>query len=53
MNEFTIGIREGGINNLEWGPQRKMKLKNKIKTSGTEKCANIEILYINEKNTQL
>ena len=31
------------------GQQRKMEKKNKIKTSGTERCENIDSLYMNKK----
>ena len=31
------------------GRQRRMEKEYKIKTLGTERCANIETLYINKK----
>ena len=47
MLEITIGMREKGINNLEW-VERRMEKKNKIKTLGTERCVNIKTLCINK-----
>ena len=46
MQEVT-GIREKGISNMEWffrEEWRRMEKKNK--SSGTERCANINTLYI-------
>ena len=44
MQEVTIGMWEKRTNNR----QRRMEEKNKIKTLGTKRCANIDTLYINK-----
>ena len=44
MQEVTIGMREKGINNLEWVDGKEWR--KKIKTSGTERCTNIKVLCI-------
>ena len=38
-----------GYQQLKMGRQRRMEKNSKIKTLGTERCANIETLYINKK----
>ena len=48
MQEVTTGLKEKGINNMEWIDREEWREKNKIKTLGTERCANIETLYINK-----
>ena len=44
MEEVTTEMREKGITNMEWVNRE----EKKIKTLVTERCANIETLYINE-----
>ena len=48
MQEVKTGMREKGINHMEWIDRGRMEMKNKIKTLGTERCANIDTLYINK-----
>ena len=48
MQEVTIGMREKGI--ICMGGKEK---KNIIKTLGTERCENVDTLYIKIKNNSL
>ena len=47
MQEVTTGMREMGINNLEWVDREGWRKKNKIKTLDTGRCESIKTLYIN------
>ena len=47
MQEGTIGMREKGINKHEMDRQGRMEKENK--TLSTERCVNVNILYINKK----
>ena len=45
MQEIRTGMGEKGINNMRQGIIEK---KDKIKTLGTDRCENIDTLYINK-----
>ena len=47
MQEIT-GMREKGINKMKW-VDREEWAGGRDETLGTERCANIETLYINKK----
>ena len=44
MEEVTTGMREKGINNMEWIDREEWRRKIKLKTLGTERCVNIKTL---------
>ena len=44
---MTTGVREKGINNMEWDRQGRMEKENK--TLCTERCEDIDTLYIKGK----
>ena len=46
MQEYTTGMREKGINNMEEIDREKMEKENK--SSGTERRENIGTLYMNK-----
>ena len=48
MQEITTGMREMGINNLEWVDGEGSENKNKIKTLGTERRENIKNMCKNK-----
>ena len=48
MQEITTGMREMGINNLEWVDGEGSENKNKIKTLGTERFEKTDTVYLNK-----
>ena len=46
MEGPTLGMRKKGIKKMEWIDGEEWRNKNNLKTLGTERCENIDTIYI-------